>query len=597
MPFWQIDMTEEYMKRMKNLVEISKLVTQSQDFFKIKDIIVSKMLDVVHPAKACVNIFYNDDFNYAYLVCSSTLKYIPTVFDGVDRPEGARIDFDLYPDYIREAVEEKKIVYIKDIFLDESAAKERNLAENEGYCGRAVFPFVIEGKVVGFMTTFTTEGEIISDEDMNFIASVASLMTLSIEITRKNESVHKLVNKLRQGMTSINEATRKLYEDKNIDTYLKDLTKQAVEITDSEEAIIILDKNEKHGRIVNCYNKNECRSNLFLMLDEISENYKDGDFANDVDMILENGSKINSYIYHRLMDEDSNLGYIICANATKYTKDDINILSILSKQITVGTQLYEYNQNEVRHRVLQNELSVLNKQQRLIMNDANMICNGNRQLYCYHQPAKVVGGDFYDAVRISDDKVIYIVADVMGHGIVSNYMVALIKGAFKVLCRQFDKPSDIMNNLNKMLFEEFDKMEVFCTGIVASIDTKENTLTVSNAGHYSPVIIQNDGTVAKYVNCKKGIPIGVIEEREYKDNQISMENYPMICMFTDGILEIKNKDKEEFGQERFEKLLCENYKYSPEFIIEKAKEVFYAFSGKKEYSDDIMMVMLKDNYI
>ena len=512
LPSWQIDMTEEYMKRMKNLVEISKLVTQSQDFFKIKDIIVGKMLEVVHPAKACVNIFYNDDFNYAYLVCSSTLKYIPTVFD-VDRPEGARIDFDLYPDYIREAVEKKKIIYVKDIFLDDAAAKERDLAQNEGYCGRAVFPFIIEEKVVGFMTAFTTEGEIISDEDMNFIASVASLMALSIEITRKNESVHKLVNKLRQGVTSINEATRKLYVDKNIDTYLKDLTKQAVEITDSEEAIIILDKNEKHGRIVNCYNKNECRSNLFLMLDAISENSRDGDFANDVDIVLENGSKINSYIYHRLMDADSNLGYIICANASKYTRDDINILSILSKQITVGTQLYEYNQNEVRHRVLQNELSVLNKQQKLMMNDANMVCNGNRQLYCYHQPAKVVGGDFYDAARINDDKVTYIVADVMGHGIVSNYMVALIKGAFKVLCRQFDNPSDIMNNLNKMLFEEFDKMEVFCTGIVASLDTKENTLTVSNAGHYSPVIIQRDGTVAKYVNCKKGIPIGVIEDR------------------------------------------------------------------------------------
>ena len=49
------------------------------------------------------------------------------------------------------------------------------------------------------------------------------------------------------------------------------------------------------------------------------------------------------------------------------------------------------------------------------------------------------------------------------------------------------------------------------------------------------------------------------------------------------------------GVARFEKLLCENYKYSPEFIIEKAREEFYAFSGKKEYSDDIMMVMLKNN--
>lgn len=590
-------MTEEYMKRMKNLIEISKLVTQSQDFFKIKDIIVSKMLEVVHPAKACVNIFYNEDFNYAYLVCSSTLKYIPTVFDGVDRPEGARIDFDLYPDYIREAVEEKKIVYVKDVFLDDAAAKERELAQNEGYCGRAVFPFVIEGKVVGFMTAFTTEGEIISDEDMNFIASVASLMALSIEITRKNESVHKLVNKLRQGVTSINEATRKLYVDKNIDTYLKDLTRQAVEITDSQEAIIILEKNEKHGRIVNCYNKKECRSNLFLMLDTISANSNDGDFANDIDMILENGSKINSYIYHRLMDEHSNLGYIICANATKYTRDDINILSILSKQITVGTQLYEYNQNEVRHRVLQNELSVLNKQQRLIMNDANLIFDGKRQLYCYHQPAKVVGGDFYDAVRIDDDRIVYIVADVMGHGIVSNYMVALVKGAFKVLCRQFEKPSDIMNNLNAMLFEEFDKMEVFATCIVASVDTAANTITVSNAGHYSPIVIKKDGSIEREIHCNKGIPIGVIENREYLDNTINIENYPMICMFTDGILEIKNKDKEEFGQERFEKLLCENYKYSREFIIEKTKEEFYSFSGKKEYSDDIMMVMLKDNNI
>lgn len=590
-------MTDEYMKRMRNLVEISKLVTQSQDFFKIKDIIISKMLEVVDPAKACVNIFYNEDFNYAYLVCSSTLKYIPTVFDGVDKPEGARIDFNLYPDYIREAVNEKKVVYVKDVFEDESALKERELAENEGYCGRAVFPFVIEGKVVGFMTTFATEGEEISDEDMDFISSVASLMALSIEITRKNESVHKLVHKLRQGVTAINEATRKLYVDKNIDTYLKDLTKQAVEITDSQEAIIILEKNEKHGRIVNCYNKNERRSNLFLMLDTISANSKEGDFANDIDMILENGANINSYIYHRLKDEDSNLGYIICANATKYTKDDINILSILSKQITVGTQLYEYSQNEVKHKVLQNELTVLNKQQRLIMNDANMIFNGNRQLYCYHKPAKVVGGDFYDAVRTNDDRVVYIVADVMGHGIVSNYMVALIKGAFKVLCRQFEKPSEIMNNLNNMLFEEFDKMEVFATCIVASLDTKENTLTVSNAGHYSPVIVKNDGTVEKYVNCNKGIPIGVMENGGYKDNLINIENYPMICMFTDGILEIKNKNKEEFGQERFEKLLCENYKYSREFIIEKTKKEFYAFSGKKEYSDDIMMVMLKDNNI
>lgn len=589
-------MTDKYMKRMRNLVEISKLVTQSQDFFSIKDIIISKMLEVVHPAKACVNIFYNEDFDYAYLVCSNTLEYIPTVFEGTDRPEGAKIDFDLYPDYIKEAIEEKKVVYVKDVFSDESASKEREIAKNEGYYGRAVFPFIIEGKIVGFMTAFTTEGEFISDEDMSFISSVASLMALSIEITRKNESVHKLINKLRQGIESINEATRKLYLNKKLDTYLKDLTKQVVEITDSEESIIILYRNKKYERVVDCYNKNESRrSNLFLMLEKIEKMEKNSDFANDVNEVLENGAHIDSYIYYRLMNGDEILGYIICANAKKYTRDDLNILSIISNQITVGTQLYEYNRNELKHKVLQNELSILNKQQKLMMNDANIICNKKSQLYCYHKPAKVVGGDFFDSVRVNDERVVYIVADVMGHGIVSNYMVALIKGAFKVLCRQFEKTSEIMDNLNRMLFEEFDKMEVFATCIVASLNTKNNTLMISNAGHYSPIMIKNDGSVEKNKNCVKGIPIGVIEDREYEDNIVNTEKYPMICMFTDGILEIKNKEKEEFGQERFENLLCENYKYSRKFIVEKVKEEFYHFSNKKDYSDDIMMVMLKDN--
>ena len=67
---------------------------------------------------------------------------------------------------------------------------------------------------------------------------------------------------------------------------------------------------------------------------------------------------------------------------------------------------------------------------------------------------------------------------------VSNYVVAMIKGAFKVLAKQFETPSEIMNNLNKFLFDEFDEMGVFTTCIISVIDSKNNTMTLSNAGHY-----------------------------------------------------------------------------------------------------------------
>ena len=101
--------------KMKNLVEISSMVAESTNFFEIKDNIIEKMLEVVYPRKACVNLFYNNDYNHAYLVCSNTLEYIKETFVG-DEIRGVKFNFyEDYPKYIHEAVEEKKIIYVKNI--------------------------------------------------------------------------------------------------------------------------------------------------------------------------------------------------------------------------------------------------------------------------------------------------------------------------------------------------------------------------------------------------------------------------------------------------------------------------------------------------
>ena len=118
--------------KMKNLVDISAMVTQSLNFFDIKDKIIEKMLEVVHPTKACVNLFYRNNYEYAYLVCSETLNEIPDFFD-VKTPRGVKIDFNEYPKYIHEAVAKKEIVYIENIFEDERSIDERDLAKVEGY--------------------------------------------------------------------------------------------------------------------------------------------------------------------------------------------------------------------------------------------------------------------------------------------------------------------------------------------------------------------------------------------------------------------------------------------------------------------------------
>ena len=582
--------------KMRNLVEISSMVAESSDFFMIKDKIIEKMLEVVHPTKACVNLFYKNNYKHAYLVCSQTLEKIPYLFP-IGGTVGVKIDFSTYPKYIHEAVKEKKIVYVKNVFEDIRAIDEREMAKSEGYVGRIVFPLIVNNIVVGFMTCFLVEEDTISDYDIDFISSVASLIALSIEITTKNNNMQRLVHKLRGAISSINEATKKLYHNKNINEFLDHLSEQACDITNSKEALIIIDEERYKGKISSSYNmgkRKKVKTDVYSSIGEILSKEDRGGYCNSASSCILNNVNIDTYIYYKLYDKNKVIGCIVCSNSDSYTKDDLNILSILANQVAVGMQLYEYNIIDVKHKLLANELNILNEQQRLIMDKSKMECNNEKELYYYHRPARVVGGDFYYATRVDEDNIVYIVADVMGHGIVSNYVVAMIKGAFKVLCHQYKTPGEIMTNLNKMLYDEFDKMGVFTTCLISVFNTKDNTISVSNAGHYSPIIINNDGLIKRDLNCVKGIPIGILEESEYTSNVFNVTECPMICMFTDGVLEIKNKEREEYGIGRLEEFLRKNYSNSQEKIVENIKTELKEFASTDSYDDDIMIVMLKN---
>ena len=403
-----------------------------------------------------------------------------------------------------------------------------------------------------------------------------------------------LVHKLRGAISSINEAIQKLYFNNNINEFLDHLSKQACHITHSKETIIVTEKVENKNKMFSFYGvEGKKQTNIYPIIGKILSQDSIGAYCNENKL---NYKEIKNYIYYKIKDSKSVIGYIVCANSPNYTEDDLNILSIFAKQLSVALKLYEYNLVEIKHKILENELDVLNKQQKLIMNESKIKYSIDNELNFYHRPAKVVGGDFYHAIKVSDEKIVYILADVMGHGIVSNYIVAMIKGCFKTLCYNYQTAAEIMNKLNQILYDEFDKMDVFTTCIVGIIDSKSNTLDISNAGHYCPIIIDNsgkfkctDGTL-----CKKNIPLGVLEDINYEQSTISIKDSSMICMYTDGIIEIKNKDKEEFGIERFESFLLKNYMLEKDDFINALKKELGEFVPKHNFDDDILVVCLSN---
>lgn len=588
---------EKNRKLMKNLVDISVMVTQSTNFFEIKDKIVDKMLEVIEPTKACVNLFYDNNFEYAYLVCSATLDRIPKIFPKNSKI-GTKLNFkDSYPEYIHDAVEQKKIIYVEDIFENPKAIDERELAKMEGYCGRIVFPLVLNYTVIGFMTCFLTEEDSIEELDITFLSSVVSLISLSIEITLENEHTEELIDKLRESISNINNVTAKLHLNNDVNEFMTSLNIQAKNLTKSNEAFIVIDDLNYDYKIFSEMDiRNKKKIDFQKILLKLNEYEEDGNYVNDTDISIIDGKKVKNYIYYKLKEGNKVVGCVLCSNSQGYTQDDFNILEMISKQVVLGMQLYKYNQAETKHKLIANELNILNKQQKLIMNESEMKLNDDKDLYFYHRPATVVGGDFYHAQAINENKVAYIIADVMGHGIVSNYVVAIIKGCFKTLCYNYETADDIMNKLNQILYDEFDKMGVFTTCIVGVIDTKNNTLDISNAGHYCPIIIDKSGNITSTENklCKKNVPLGVLEDIKYEQNTISIKEISMICMYTDGIIEIKNKDKEQFGIQRFKSFLLKNYNLKKDDFINELKRELEGFVPKHNFDDDILVVCLSD---
>nr|WP_288323182.1 GAF domain-containing SpoIIE family protein phosphatase [uncultured Peptostreptococcus sp.] len=584
-------------KRMRSLVEITRIVTQSDNFYEVKDQIINNMLAVVHPTKACVNLFYNNDYNYAHLVCSSTLNYIPKIFPQ-NEEYGAKIDFSVYPDYIHEAVEEKKVVIVDDIFKNEKAKGEENLAINEGYIGRAIFPFIINDKVIGFMTCYLSDQEKLKPEDIDFITQVASMMSLSISITEKNDGINKLIGKLRQSITNINKASKRLFSTQDIFYYLQKMANVVADTTDSKFSMVniynIGENGGPMGQKFTCANDQNAINSLAARMPIILKDHRIYDYGKTDGEVLVDGKSYTNRIFYKVIIDSKSMLVILAVGDKVYTEDDFNIIGALAKQIATSVKSYDYSEKLEENKAINDELVVLKHQQKLIMDNNSLKKFADRDLFYFMKPAKVVGGDFYHSMLV-DDRVIFILADVMGHGIVANYMVALIKGAFEVLVRKVANPKEIITKLNKNLYNEFDNMGAYATIVVGSINKNTNKLELANAGHYQPIIFDNDNKYVEIDTDAKGIPIGIINNEQYSQIEIdfSKDKCKAMCMFTDGIIEMKNQEHEEFGHERLVEFLSDNIDSDEKTIKKRLDKLIKHFSVDDDKKDDILLAFIK----
>ena len=212
-------------------------------------------------------------------------------------------------------------------------------------------------------------------------------------------------------------------------------------------------------------------------------------------------------------------------------------------------------------------------------------------LYASMDPAKEVGGDFYDFYLIDDDHLCLTIADVSGKGVPAALFMMVSKSILKSTAMLGPTPEKLLTTINETICQN-NKMEMFVTVWIGILEISTGKLTAANAGHEYPVLTGKDGRF-ELVKDKHGLVVGGMDCAVYKEYELTLEPGSKLFVYTDGVPEATNAEKELFGTDRLLETLNRDPGASPENILKNVTAAVDAFVKDAEQFDDITMLCLE----
>ena len=206
-------------------------------------------------------------------------------------------------------------------------------------------------------------------------------------------------------------------------------------------------------------------------------------------------------------------------------------------------------------------------------------------------PARVVGGDFYDFIPLTNDRWGLVVADVSGKGVPAALFMALSRTLMRSTAAGAISPSDAINHANTLILQD-SKANMFVTLFYAVVDTKTMKLQYANAGHNPPLLVTEAKSNIVLLHAQ-GVPLGITNDIKATTTDIALKKGDVILLYTDGVTEAIDKTGEQFEMERLQAIVTENKNLKAQEIMDKVREELKSFVGEQPQFDDITIMVLK----
>ncbi|MGH1362935.1 MAG: GAF domain-containing SpoIIE family protein phosphatase [Calditrichia bacterium] len=575
---YQKDSLDEVNRRLlelSSLFEISQLLNESLDLKRVLNNILFIPMGRMMIARGAIVL--NRDGNYKTVMAKGLSEdQRDYTFETADFPES-------YFQLNGEADDEEKFPELRDY------ATKAGLSVG--------IPFISNNECLGMMLFGAKlNKQEFGSEELDFLKSLANLAATTIENALKVAEIQEinlqLDNKIQELGTLFDigkglSGTLELPEILNLLGFAlmgqMFITRYAILLQTEKELSPYVNKGFNDSFIDSAavkLNKMTATDTILLAKDITGKVLQRHFNTNDVQVLIpmQHQSKLRGYIL---------LGSKI--SKKPFDKEDLEFLSTLVSQAVISLENARLFKEALEKQRMEEELNVARNIQRKLLPKALPEIPGY-EIYGVNNSSKQVGGDYYDVIKIDENRYALAIGDVSGKGVPASLLMANLQAGLRVMMTPNVNLAESVGKINSLIHSNTD-LDKFITFFIGILDIKEHSFEYVNAGHNNPFIVTKKRDIS-FLDIG-GILLGIMPGYSYNTGRVDLQTGDLLITYTDGVNEAINREGEEWGEEPLYELVSSQRDGRVKDIVGNVLLAIDAFAAGEPQADDVTMLAVK----
>lgn len=480
--------------------------------------------------------------------------------------------------------------------IDDVTSDPRYIAAVPNVRSELAVPLITKNRVIGVIDLEAREAGYFTEEHSRMLTLVASRVAAGVE----NAQLYTRTTKQARILLLLNEIARELTQILNLDQLLGRIAELVQKLIDYQMfSILLLDPtgHKLQHRFSLRFNENihlkheiplgrglvgtAAESKLAVLVPDVSKDPR----------YLQANPETRSELAVPLIYKNKVIGVLDLEHTRRgfFTEEHKRTMTTLAAQIAIAIENARlYEEIERQERRLERDLSLARELQfRLLPQGRPKLAH--LDVAAKFVPARTIGGDLYDFIPYSMSRLGLVIGDVSGKGAPAAIYAALVSGILRSHAPIEPSPSEMLSAVNLSLAER--RIEAQFVSLIYSVwDDAQRALTIANSGLPRPLYVH--GGKIEVVEAT-GLPLGLFDEAEYEEFKFRMKPGDMFVMFSDGILDARNRKGELFGRGRVEEIVAGCAQKSADCVVNSLFEAVAEHSAGVETFDDQTVVAIR----